>query len=142
MMNLPRLQDLLKLTNIASQDSYPDRRCPTKWFPKYLLGANQGFQTNFYPTVHASFLFQKPNQIQSGQICIEDTWERWSKKVKVLATTESGKGLVVGTLECGEGLYIVTSLQNKSATYVAINQQMMESLLYFATLWLETRVDK
>ena len=127
---------------ISGQDSYPERRCPTKWFPKYLLGAHQGFQTDFYPTEHASFLFQKPNQIQSGQICIEDTWARWSKKVKVLATTQSGKGLVVGTLECGKGLYIVTSLQNKSVTNVATNRQMMENLLYFASHWLEARIDK
>jgi len=124
---------------VSGQDSYSDRRCPTKWFPKYLIGAHQGLQTDFQPTQHASSLFQKPNQIQSGQICIEDTWSRWSKKVKVLATTKSGKGMVVGTLECGKGLYIVTSLQNKSTANVATNRQMMENLLYFASRWLKAR---
>jgi len=123
---------------VSGQDSYYDRRCPTKWFPKHLVGAHQDFQTDFCPTAYASFLFQKPNQIQSGQICIEDTWARWSKKVKVLATTKSNKGLVVGTLECGKGLYIVTSLQNKSVTSIATNRQMMENLIYYATRWLET----
>lgn len=122
---------------VSGQDSYPERKCPTKWFPKYLLGFHQGFQTDFQPTQHASALFQKPHQIQSGQICIEDTWARWNKKVKVLATTKSGQGLVVGTLECGKGLYIVTSLQNKSAANVAMNRPMMENLLYFASRWLE-----
>jgi len=127
---------------VSGQDSYSSRRCPTKWFPKYLLGAHQGLQADFCPTEHASFLFQKPNQIQSGQICIEDTWARWNKKVEVLATTKSGKGLVIGTLECGKGLYIVTSLQNKSTISVATNRQMMENLIYFATRWLKKRVDR
>jgi len=46
---------------------------------------------------------------------------------------------VVGTLECGKGLYIVTSLQNKSTANVATNRQMMENLLYFASRWLKAR---
>ena len=39
----------------------------------------------------------------------------------------------------GKGLYLVTSLKNRTQTHIEYNKNMMENLLYFAVKWLKSK---
>ena len=88
------------------------------------------------PTVKATKqgekLFTTPNPIEPKQIHIGDTWTDWDKNFEILATTEDGEKLVVGTRKHGKGLYIITSLQNNSQAAVKGNEKLIENLLHYA----------
>ena len=88
------------------------------------------------PTVKATKqgekLFTTPNPIELEQIHIGDTWTDWDKNFEVLATTDDGEKLVVGTRKHGKGLYIITSLQNNSQAAVTGNEKLIENLLHYA----------
>ncbi len=84
-------------------------------------------------------VFQKPNVVKSGQIVMDDTWTKWSKKYTVLASTNSGKDIALAMLRYGRGMYLITALQNATEQDVKTNMPLMENLIYFAINQLKSQ---
>lgn len=124
---------------VSGQDSDDDRPCPTGWIPEPMKGVERMGRTDFEPTRAAGTLFNEPNEIQFGDVFLDDAWRKWSDKYTILATTNDGKEIAFATLEYGEGLYLVTSLQNETSANVSINYQIIENLIYFAVKWLDDK---
>ena len=117
---------------VSGQDSDKNRPCETGWLPEPLRGVESPSRRAFTPTAAAGQLFKKPNRIRSGKVAIDDGWNGWNKKYKVLATTKNGKEIVVATLRHGKGMYLITSLHNGRESNVSRNRAMLENLLHFA----------
>ncbi len=124
---------------VSGQDSDDDRPCATGWIPEPMKGVEQWGRSDFQPTHAAGILFSKPNQIQSGDVFIDDTWTDWSDRYTILATTNGGKEIAFALLEHGKGMYLITSFQNKTSANVFVNHPMMENLIHFAVKWLNER---
>ena len=67
------------------------------------------------------------------------TWTDWSDKYTILATTNDGEEIAFATLKYGEGMYLITGLQNETSANVFINYQIIENLIHFAVKWLEDK---
>ena len=122
---------------VSGQDSDDDRPCPTGWIPERMRGVERMGRTDFEPTRAAGTLFSEPNEIQFGDVFLDDAWTKWSDEYTILATTNDGKEIAFATLEYGEGLYLITSLQNETSANVFINYQIIENLIHFAVKWLD-----
>jgi len=122
---------------VSGQDSDKKVTCPTGWIPEKLVGVERPKRLDFKPTRAAGDLFRKPNVIR--QMFIDDTWTQWSKKFEILATSNDGNDMVVGTLRYGKGMYIVTSLKTRTQTHIEYNRNIIENLLYFAVKWLKSK---
>ena len=72
--------------------------------------------------------------MKANQIHLDDTWTDWDKEFNVLATTNSGKDIAVATLKWGQGIYIVTGIQNETQAGVKANSPLMENLIHFAMI--------
>ena len=124
---------------VSGQDSDDDRPCPTGWIPASMKGVERPGRSDFEPTRAAGTLFSEPNEIQFGDVFLDDAWRKWSDKYTILATTNDGKEIAFATLEYGAGMYLVTSLQNETSANVFINYQIIENLIYFAVKWLDDK---
>jgi hypothetical protein len=124
---------------VSGQDSDDDRPCGTGWIPEPMKGVERWGRSDFQPTHAVGGLFSKPNTIRSGEVFIDDTWTDWSDKYTILATTNDGKEIAFATLEYGDGMYLITSLQNETSANVSINHRMLENLIHFAVQWLNNR---
>ena len=124
---------------VSGQDSDDDRPCPTGWIPERMKGVERMGRTDFEPTRAAGTLFSEPNKIEFGDVFLDDAWTKWSDEYTILATTNDGKEIAFATLEYGEGIYLVTSLQNETSANIFINYQIIENLIYFAVKWLEDK---
>ena len=122
----------------SGQDSDDNRPCETGWLPEPLNGVESPHRNDFKATDHAGELFKAPNRIRSGQLALDDTWNKWNEKYQVLATTNNGKEIVVAKLKYGKGMYLVTSLRNDRNSQVSKNRRMLENLMHFAVSFLET----
>ena len=124
---------------VSGQDSDDDRPCATGWIPEPMKGVERMGRSDFQPTRAAGRLFSKPNEIQFGDVFLDDAWTKWSDKYIILATTNDGKEIAFATLEYGDGMYLITSLQNETSANVFINYQIIENLIYFAVKWLDDK---
>ena len=124
---------------VSGQDSDDDRPCGTGWIPESMKGVERLGRSDFQPTRAAGALFSEPNEIQFGDVFLDDAWADWSDKYKILATTNDGKEIAFATLEYGDGMYFITSLQNETSANVSINHRMLENLIHFAVQWLNNR---
>ena len=124
---------------VSGQDSDDDRPCPTGWIPEPMKGVERMGRSDFQPTGAAGTLFSEPNEIQFGDVFLDDAWTDWSDKYKILATTNDGKEIAFATLEYGDGMYLITSLQNETSANVSINYRMLENLIHFVVEWLNNR---
>ncbi|HIE27777.1 TPA: hypothetical protein EYP66_10860 [Candidatus Poribacteria bacterium] len=130
-----KIRDFVKkggVTVVVGQDSDHKRPCETGWITRRLVGVERNSRRDFRPTQKAGDLFRRPNTIKSGQLHIDDTWTDWDKRFDILATTNSGKDIVVATLKEGKGMYIVTGIQNETEEDVKANAPLMENLIHFA----------
>jgi len=84
-------------------------------------------------------LFQKPNVVKSGQLVMDDTWTKWSKKYTVLATTNAGEDIALAMLKWGRGIYLITALHNATGQDVKANVPLMENLIDFAINHLKSQ---
>ena len=121
---------------VSGQDSDDGRPCGVGWITERLEGVERWGRNDFQPTRAASDLFSNPNEIQSGDVFIDDTWSNWSDAYTILATTNGGKDIAVAMLAHGRGMYLVTGLQNETRANVFVNHPMLENLLHFAVKWL------
>ncbi len=136
-----RIKEFVKNGGIviaSGQDSDDDRPCETGWLPESLNGVESPHRNDFKATDQAGELFKAPNRIRSGQLALDDTWNKWNEKYQVLATTNNGKEIVVAKLKYGKGMYLVTSLRNDRNAQVSKNRRMLENLVHFAVSFLET----
>lgn len=124
---------------VSGQDSDDDRPCPTGWIPASMKGVERLERTDFEPTHAAGTLFSEPNEIRFGDVFLNDTWTKWSDKYTILATTNDGKEIAFATLKYGEGMYLITSLQNETSANVSINYQIIENLIHFTVKWLNDK---
>ena len=124
---------------VSGQDSDDDRPCATGWIPEPMKGVERLGRTDFEPTRAAGTLFSEPNDIEFGDVFLDDTWTNWSDKYTILATTNDGKEIAFATLEYGEGMYLITGLQNETSANVFINYQILENLIHFAVKWLDDK---
>ncbi len=120
---------------VSGQNSAHDRPCETGWLAGKLVGVERPPTQDFEITKQGKQLFSGPNQIQPEVLLIDDAWTGWNKNYEILATTNGGKGLVVGTRKHGKGLYIITSLCNDDEGLVAMNKKLIENILYYAANW-------
>lgn len=124
---------------VSGQDSDDDRPCPTGWIPEPMRGVERLGRSDFEPTRAAGTLFSEPNEIQFGDVFLDDTWTNWDDKYTILATTNDGKEIAFATLKYGEGMYLITGLQNETSANVFINYQIIENLIHFAVKWLDDK---
>lgn len=124
---------------VSGQDSDDDRPCSTGWIPEPMKGVERLGRSDFEPTRAAGTLFSEPNEIEFGDVFLDDTWTDWSDKYAILATTNDGKEIAFATLEYGEGMYLITGLQNETSANVFINYQIIENLIHFAAEWLNDK---
>ena len=124
---------------VSGQDSDDDRPCPTGWIPEPMKGVERMGRSDFEPTRAAGTLFSEPNEIQFGDVFLDDTWTNWDDKYTILATTNDGKEIAFATLKYGAGMYLITSLQNETSANVFINYQILENLIHFAAEWLNDK---
>ena len=124
---------------VSGQDSDDDRPCPTGWIPEPMKGVERMGRSDFEPTRAAGTLFSEPNEIQFGDVFLDDAWTKWDDKYTILATTNDGKEIAFATLEYGEGMYLITSLQNETSANVFINYQIIENLIHFSIKWLDDK---
>lgn len=134
-----RIKDFVKnggVVVISGQDSDPDRPCGTGWLPEPLKGLESSHRNDFQQTSKAGSLFKTPHNIRSGQLSLDDSWNGWNDKFEVLATTNSGKQIVVAKLRYGKGMYLITSLHNNRKEQVRQNRPMLENLMHYAVDYL------
>lgn len=134
-----RIKEFVKNGGIviaSGQDSDDNRPCETGWLPEPLNGVESPHRNDFKATDQAGELFNAPNRIRSGQLALDDTWNKWNEKYQVLATTNKGKEIVVAKLKYGKGMYLVTSLRNDRNAQVSKNRRMLENLVHFAVGFL------
>ena len=124
---------------VSGQDSDDDRPCSTGWIPEPMKGVERLGRSDFEPTRAAGTLFSEPNKIEFGDVFLDDTWTDWSDKYTILATTNDGKEIAFATLKYGEGMYLITGLQNETSANVFINYQIIENLIHFAVEWLNDK---
>ena len=124
---------------VSGQDSDDERPCPTGWSPEPMKGVERMGRSDFEPTRAAGTLFSEPNEIEFGDVFLDDTWTKWSDKYTILATTNDGKEIAFATLKYGEGMYLITGLQNETSANVFINHQILENLIHFAAEWLNDK---
>ncbi len=124
---------------VSGQDSDDDRSCSTGWIPASMKGVERQGRSDFEPTRAAGTLFSEPNEIQFGDVYLDDAWTKWSDKYTILATTNDGKEIAFATLKYGEGMYLITSLQNETSANISINHQIIENLIHFAVKWLDDK---
>ena len=124
---------------LSGQDSDPGRTCGSGWSPEPILGVEEQTRRDFriVNPLGAGNLFRKPNRVKSGEIVMDDTWTKWSKKYTVLATTNSGKYIALAMLKWGRGMYLITALQNATEQDVKANAPLMENLIHFAVNWVK-----
>ena len=124
---------------VSGQDSDDERPCPTGWIPEPMTGVERMGRSDFEPTRAAGTLFSEPNEIEFGDVFLDDTWTSWDDKYTILATTNDGKEIAFATLKYGEGMYLITGLQNETSANIFINYQIIENLIHFAVKWLEDK---
>ena len=122
---------------VSGQDSDEKNPCRTGWLPEPLNGVESSRRNDFQPTSDAGELFKAPNRIRSGQLALDDSWIGWNQKYQVLATTNSGKEIVVAKLRYGKGMYLITNLRNSQKQEVSQNRRMIENLMHFAVNFIE-----
>jgi len=118
------------------QDSDGGRPCESGWLPVSLLGVERGGTETFEPTKvdEVDGLFDTPNKVERAHF--DDAWTQAPKDFIVLATINNGQDLGIGLLPYGRGFYIVTSLENESASEVATNTPIVENLIHYAVGYL------
>ena len=121
----------------SGQDSDDNHPCESGWLPEPLNGVESSQRNDFQPTSAAGELFTVPHRIRSGQLALDDSWSGWNQKYQVLATTNSGKEIVVAKLRYGKGMYLITNLRNSRRNEVDKNRRMLENLVHFAVEFLE-----
>ena len=135
---------------VSGQDvkaSYRQRR-GAGWIPEPLTGIEYDEEDELLPTPQGrrSRIFNAPNVLNTTPetkeiplVRLDDMWVdplgKWNSLAK--STKEDASALL--TLPFQKGLYVVTSLKNDNARDVAINNKLMENLLFYSVKWLDNR---
>lgn len=135
---------------VSGQDvkaSYRQRR-GAGWIPEPLTGVEYDEEDELLPTPQGrrSRIFNAPNVLNTTPdtkeiplVRLDDMWVdplgKWNSLAK--STKEDASALL--TLPFQKGLYVVTSLKNDNARDIAINNKLMENLLFYSVKWLDNR---
>lgn len=122
---------------VSGQDNDDNRQSKIGWLSESLKGVESNRRSDFKPTSKAGNLFKTPHRIQSGQLSLDDSWNGWNDKFEVLATTNSGKEIMVAKLRYGKGMYLITNLRNDGKENVSKNSNMLENLMHYAVDFLK-----
>lgn len=130
-----RIKDFVKgggVVIVSGQDNDDNRQSKIGWLSEPLKGVESNRRSDFKPTSKAGNLFKTPHRIQSGQLSLDDSWNGWNDKFEVLATTNSGKEIMVAKLRYGKGMYLITNLRNDGKENISKNSKMLENLVHYA----------
>ena len=135
---------------VSGQDvkaNYRQRR-GAGWIPEPLTGIEYDEEDELLPTSQGrrARIFNTPNMLNTTPdtkeiplVRLDDMWVdplgKWNSLAK--STNEDASALL--TLPFQKGLYIVTSLKNDTERDVAINNKLMENLLFYSVKWLDNR---
>ena len=135
---------------VSGQDvkaNYRQRR-GAGWIPEPLTGLEYDEEDELLPTSQGrrARIFNTPNVLNTTPdtkeiplVRLDDMWVdplgKWNSLAK--STKEDASALL--TLPFQKGLYIVTSLKNDTERDVAINNKLMENLLFYSVKWLDNR---
>ncbi len=135
---------------VSGQDvkaNYRQRR-GAGWIPEPLTGIEYDEEDELLPTSQGrrAHIFNKPNVLNTTPdtkevplVRLDDMWVdplgKWNSLAK--STKEDASALL--TLPFQKGLYIVTSLKNDTERDAAINNKLMENLLFYSVKWLDNR---
>ncbi len=135
---------------VSGQDvkaNYRQRR-GAGWIPEPLTGIEYDEEDELLPTSQGrrARIFNKPNVLNTTPdtkeiplVRLDDMWVdplgKWNSLAK--STREDASALL--TLPFQKGLYIVTSLKNDTERDAAINNKLMENLLFYSVKWLDNR---
>ncbi|RKU07884.1 hypothetical protein C6502_16110 [Candidatus Poribacteria bacterium] len=117
---------------VSGQDADREEPFGIGWLAGSLSGIERKPTQEFAVTEQGQKLFAEPNEVQPGQLYVDDTWTDWDGDFQVLATSNDGKDLVVGVRKHGKGLYIITSLRNDNQYTVERNRRLIENILHYA----------
>ena len=117
---------------VSGQDADREEPFETGWLVGSLNGVERKPTQDFAITEQGKKLFAEPNEMQSGDLYIDDTWTDWDDGFHVLATSNNGKDLVVAVRKHGKGMYIITSLRNDNRYTVGNNKKLIENILHYA----------
>ena len=117
---------------VSGQDADREEPFEIGWLAGSLNGVERKPTQEFAITEQGQKLFAEPNEVQPGQLYIDDTWTDWDSNFQILATSNDGKDLVVGVRKHGKGLYIITSLRNDNRYTVGKNKKLIENILHYA----------
>jgi hypothetical protein len=124
---------------VSSQDSdLPGKLCGNGWVPEPINGVEEAARRDFKPTKYAGDIFKSPNSVKPGTVHLDDTWTGWSKKYRILATTNAGKNIALAVLRYGKGMYLVTALHSEREAYAKDNAPLMENIIHFSVKWLKS----
>ena len=135
---------------VSGQDvkaNYRQRR-GAGWIPEPLTGIEYDEEDELLPTSQGrrARIFNTPNVLNTTPetkeiplVRLDDMWVdplgKWNSLAK--STKEDASALL--TLPFQKGLYVVTSLKNDTERDVAINNKLMENLLFYSVKWLDNR---
>ena len=135
---------------VSGQDikaNYRQRR-GAGWIPEPLTGIEYDEEDELLPTSQGrrTRIFNTPNVLNTTPdtkevplVRLDDMWVdplgKWNSLAK--STKEDASALL--TLPFQKGLYIVTSLKNDVERDVAINNKLMENLLFYSVKWLDNQ---
>jgi len=135
-----RIKDFVKaggVVIVSGQDNDDNRQSKSGWLSEPLKGVESNRRSDFKPTSKAGDLFKAPHRIESGQLSLDDSWNGWNDKFEVLATTNSGKEIMVAKLRHGKGMYLITNLRNDGKEDTSKNSKMLENLVHYAVDFLK-----
>ena len=135
---------------VSGQDvkaNYRQRR-GAGWIPEPLTGIEYDEEDELLPTSQGrrARIFNKPNVLNTTPdtkeiplVRLDDMWVdplgKWNSLAK--STREDASALL--TLPFQKGMYNVTSLKNDTERDAAINNKLMENLLFYSVKWLDNR---
>ncbi len=135
---------------VSGQDvkaNYRQRR-GAGWIPEPLTGIEYDEEDELLPTSQGrrARIFNTPNMLNTTPdtkeiplVRLDDMWVDPLGKWNSLAKSTNEDASVLLTLPFQKGLYIVTSLKNDTERDVAINNKLMENLLFYSVKWLDNR---
>jgi hypothetical protein len=114
------------------QDSDTGRPCEVGWITAPVVGIERGGVETFEVTdaPEVDDLFTSPNEVTGSHF--DDAWTQPDDEYIMLASIAGGVDVGIALLNHGSGWYILTSLENESASDVAVNTPIMENLIHYA----------
>ena len=122
---------------VSGQDSDPTRSWGASLLAKPIKGV-EGQVGNGIRLVKDDALFTTPERVEPAQVRVDDAWAEADADYSVLALTKD-ENVALAQLEYGEGVYIVTAMQNGRLEHLKSNSKLMGNLMNFAVRTVQSQ---